>query len=853
VDSLEKLLRNAKHDTLRVELLDQLFEEHIDADTALAREYAEQSIKLSRRSEYSPGIANYFLNLARLDARHENWRQARNHIQTSLDMYEDLGHRKAVAEGYHAMGFCLFQLRDYDLSMEYYNEALKIREDIQDTSGLIESYRLLGDAHHRRGDYPISLEFRKKLMSVLLSGNDAGALADCYNSIGWSLNNMGDNDKAIEYFTNALETFRSLGDSTQLGNTYNYIGIVYVDLSDYPKSIEYFQRSLAIRETLGDSSTIADCLNNIGLVYELQADFPRALDYYLLTLEYREKLNAKSRLGTILSNIGNVYYRMKDTTHALEYYNRSMEIFSRLDEKTRLANIYIGIGNVFMDKQEYASSLEQYMKALEIFEASGDRGSLVVCLINIGRVYYYQGKYQESIETSKEGLDLATEIGNVRRAAMLSAYLGMNYNKMGRYSEAIEYGLKGYALGKESVTKEAMQDAARVLSESYASTGSYRQAYDYQVIYKAMSDSLLNAENIREISALENQFKFDQEKQAAALESQIKAELHAAEVKKQQILRNAFIVAFSLMIVIAGLIFRGYRQKQKVNLDLQDKNTFISQQKEEIETQKDEIEQQKEELQITLDHLRETQEQLIQSEKLAALGNLVAGVAHEINTPVGISVTAASSLAEETSKMAESFVSDKISRAAFKEYLSTTSETAKLILANMERTAEMVQSFKQVSVDQSTEQKRKFKFRDHVEDVIKSLTPRFEGKKIEIEINIDEQLEPDSHPGAFSQIITNLVLNSVIHGYGDKGPGKIQINGRVGKKELTLEIMDKGKGIAKQDLPKIFDPFFTTDNTAGTGLGLHIVHNLVTRQLGGTISCKSIPDQETTFSVAIPL
>ena len=140
------------------------------------------------------------------------------------------------------------------------------------------------------------------------------------------------------------------------------------------------------------------------------------------------------------------------------------------------------------------------------------------------------------------------------------------------------------------------------------------------ISFKAISDSLFNDENIRDITARENQYQFEKEKQAAEVENLKREELHAAEVKKQQVLRNAFIGAFALMIIIAALILRSHRQKQKANIALQEKNIYISQQKEEIEAQIDEIEQQKEELQITLDHLQNTQEQLIQSEKLAVTG-----------------------------------------------------------------------------------------------------------------------------------------------------------------------------------------------------------------------------------------
>ena len=852
VDSLKKILRKAKIDTVKVDLLNQLFEAHINSDTTIARDYADQSLRLSRKSKYPKGIAEYYHLLANLNIAQKNYRQARNNFQRSIDLFEDMGDIKAAARGYYAMGYCLYNLQDYNLSLEYYLESAKIREEIKDTNGLIESYRYLGWIYTRRGSYPQALEYDNKLLRIYESTDNRKGLAECNNSIGWNLTNQGDFSKALDYHQKALETFEQLDDSSEIATALNYIGIVYHDLSDYPQSIEYFRQSLEIRQALGDSSTIADCLNNIGLIYEYQGDYPRALDFYLETCQYREKLGAKSRLGICYLNIGNIYYKMNDTVHALNFYQQSLAIHSELGEKGAMGNNYIGMGNVNLDKGEYTEALNNYQKALEIVEESGDKNSIVICLMNIGNVYYEQNNYPLALKNFNEALKIAEEIRSGRRIARLYAYLGKVYLKSGEYQKAIQNSLKGYELGKQAGVKEAMKDASQTLAESYATTGAYRNAYAYQVLFKEMSDSLLNATNIREIAAKENQFQFEKEKQAAELENLKREELHAAEVKKQQILRNTFIGAFALMIIIAALIFRSYRLKRKANVALQEKNVYISQQKEEIEAQVDEIEQQKEEIQITLDHLQETQDQLIQSEKLAALGGLVAGVAHEINTPVGISVTAASSLAEETSRMAEQYVSDKISRAAFKDYLNTANQSAKLILANMERTASMVQSFKQVSVDQSTEQKRKFKLKEYSDDVIRSLYPRLKGKKVKINLDLDDQLELNSYPGAFSQIITNLVINSMVHGFDKRDKGNINISAQKADKKLILEYRDDGKGIPKQNLNKIFDPFFTTNKKVGTGLGLHIVYNIVTQKLKGSITCDSGPDKGVLFRITIP-
>lgn len=301
------------------------------------------------------------------------------------------------------------------------------------------------------------------------------------------------------------------------------------------------------------------------------------------------------------------------------------------------------------------------------------------------------------------------------------------------------------------------------------------------------------------------------------------------------------------IILLAGAIYlfirwRTWRlQKEKINLE--------SMVRERTHT----IEQQKEELQITLENLQETQTQLIQSEKLAALGGLVAGVAHEINTQVGISVTAASSLAEETRQMAEKYKANKISRAEFKEYLNTANQSAQLILSNMEKAATMVQSFKQVSVDQSIEQKRKFKLKEYTEDVIRSLYPKLKHKSINISIEMDDELKLNSFPGTYSQILTNLVLNSLVHGFDGKKVGNIRIAANTDHGKMIIDYADDGVGIPEEILSKIFDPFFTTNKMAGTGLGLHIVHNLVEQKLHGHIKCESEPNRGTRYLIDIPL
>ena len=322
----------------------------------------------------------------------------------------------------------------------------------------------------------------------------------------------------------------------------------------------------------------------------------------------------------------------------------------------------------------------------------------------------------------------------------------------------------------------------------------------------------------------------------------------------------AYVLLFVSMLYfyIRLRTWRLHHEKEELERQVHERTRAIEEQKaailaanEVLEQQKEELKAINDELQDTLHKLQKAQSRLIISEKMAGLGELVAGVAHEVSTPVGISITAASSLADQTSKMAELYNSNRVSRTDFKEYLESAQEAANLVLSNMERTDALLQSFKQVSVDQSTEQKREFEVKAYFQDLLLSLDKKIRDKRIVISLHCDQNLKINSYPGAFAQILTNLVTNSLMHGFRE-GDGSIDITVSAADNELILIYSDNGCGIAPDVLPRIFDPFFTTDHAAGTGLGLHIVYNLVTQKLLGAINCASREGEGVTFTITVP-
>jgi len=255
----------------------------------------------------------------------------------------------------------------------------------------------------------------------------------------------------------------------------------------------------------------------------------------------------------------------------------------------------------------------------------------------------------------------------------------------------------------------------------------------------------------------------------------------------------------------------------------------------------------------TLQQLKTTQAQLIESEKMASLGNLVAGVAHEINTPLGIGITAASTLEQKTQAATLAYDNKQLKGSELKAYFDVATRSSRLILNNLERAGELVQSFKQVAVDQSHLERRRFAVKKYLKDTLVNLTPHLKRSPHQIIIDGEEKLEINSYPGAFAQIITNLVMNSLQHAYSEGQVGQMSFMVRGEGEQIILEYKDDGCGIPKENLSKIFEPFFTTRRgQGGTGLGLHIVYNLVTQKLKGSIRCDSEPAQGTTFILKLP-
>ncbi|HTF76086.1 MAG TPA: ATP-binding protein [Bradyrhizobium sp.] len=266
-----------------------------------------------------------------------------------------------------------------------------------------------------------------------------------------------------------------------------------------------------------------------------------------------------------------------------------------------------------------------------------------------------------------------------------------------------------------------------------------------------------------------------------------------------------------------------------------------------------EVQERTRQLSQSLEDLRATQDSLVQTEKLAALGRLVAGVAHEINTPVGTSLTVASAFINKTNRFEADVASGNVRRSTLTEFIAASREAASQIMVNLGNAVELVQSFKQVAADRNVSDRRSFDLGQVTEQVVKGL--RF-GLRSQLTVNVEcePNLAMNSYSGPYGQVLTNLVLNSAVHAFPDGARGSVQITARAsGKDNVEVLFSDDGCGMSPEVRRQVFDPFFTTRRDQGsTGLGLHIVHNIVTNRLGGRINLETRPGAGTKIRIVVP-
>ncbi len=393
--------------------------------------------------------------------------------------------------------------------------------------------------------------------------------------------------------------------------------------------------------------------------------------------------------------------------------------------------------------------------------------------------------------------------------------LELQYKKSAVQQETLN--LQSHQLKSQHDELEQSKNSFQAMQNNYSQVKNELDVSQVQLLSNI--DSLASLKNeIQQkehaISTLEEKIN---ERKILLLNSERQLATQSGVIQTQYIvLIVSGVVSFAILIILI-VIYKSKKIQHKVNQELHANIEVLAE--------------------VNL-KLSTTQNQLVESEKMAALGQLVTGVAHEINTPVGVCVTATSHLSDQIDLFEKKYKAGKLTKPHLEQLLSDSRASSDFLLRNLQRASELIQNFKQVAVDQSNENSREFELKAYIEGVVQSIYPQFKQGGHNIHVSSNSKIQLNSFPGVLAQIITNLLMNSLHHGFKEKNHGEIFIELSLRNKEVTINFRDNGVGLTNQQKERIFEPFYTTARSTGaTGLGMSISYNLITGKLNGEINC----------------
>ena len=805
-------------------------------------------------------------------------------LEQALNLYEDLGLSEDVIVSANYLARSYTESGRVDESIPPHLLALALLRQLGDK-------KAIGDKEYEVG------------IAYDLLFNKINAESYLRQSVDTMYERHSDYANMIASLDELLRLTKKKGNKSEIAGVLNQLGLAYNNVEDFDRAMSYFNQSVSVAEGINDKKALSIYLNNIGNSYFSQKKYGTALEFYQRSLELKREIKFQSGEALTLHNMGNTHYRLQNTDMALELLTASMSISTLLRENDLIARNHFSLMQVHQFLKQYEKALAHYQEYIKLrvpgyqlaedqFAQDNIKYELSQKDISLLKRKMRKQELFTKLEMQKREQELELVYRNNQEAKQIQygvligslGFLALFFLFMRRYKNKqklnAELKLKQEFIlqQKEQITdQKAMLELVNVQLEKLSIVASETcnavAICDGNGNFEWVNTAFVNiyGKNADELNTLGEMSLFnihsDQQSRSFILDAIGRREPVNFEALKHVVpgcnawMQSSVTPLYSddklFKIIIIDSDINSIKEKEH-EIGLQ--RDHIAMQRDEIEqqrdiaiAQKDEIEEQARVLQDTIDELQNTQRKLIESEKMASLGNLVAGVAHEINTPVGIGIAAASSFKSKTVQLESLFTSKQMKQSDLSNYLNSAKEATKLLTVNLNRTGDLVKSFKQVSVDEISEQHRKFDFKEYLKDIFISLEPKIAEKIISIDIQCADGLTLDSYPGAYAQIITNFTVNSIMHGFKDKQGGTIVVRAAVENELLKFDFEDDGCGMTDEVQRKCFDPFFTTNMQLGTGLGLNIVYNLVTQKLHGEISCSSVLGARTCFSVQVPL
>jgi len=822
-------------------------------------------------------------------------------LQKAQNIFEKMGDvtEQIKCLNYSADGF--YKTQRTDEALVTHREALHLIETIHNKNMEGDKYLKIGDIYSELNNKVEALNNYYKSLEIRRGIKDKPGEIEVIERIA-NLNYIQkDYDLAITYLLQSKDA--NIDDAKAMATLYNKLGLAYQGKRDYDMAVSYFEKAISTSDKINDKKNKSIFINNKGNAYYDNDQLTLAQEQYLKSLSIKKEIDYQEGIAITLHNLGNISYKQSNAKNAISYYNQSNQIANRISLNDLIIENHYGLMQVYKEEKKYNLALFHFKKYIELkapylvgirtqvsqqtnkYELNSNDISLLkkrirkqelfTMLENEKRIKEIQLlENQQKVVTLIKYSIIGTSAGI---GILLILLLGRYRTKRKNYKllelKNIEIMQKNDEILSQKANLEQMNGLLSKLSIVASETGNAVAIFDkdgnFEWINKGYTSlygfKLEELNVLHQHNFLNNIEDLDCKK---TLEEVLitKKPANVDTIKKTKDSESIWVQISFAPIFINDMLHKIISIEFDINelklaeQEIKKQRDRIENQRDEIEmqrdialSQKDEIEEKKDRLEETIKELQLTQKKLVESEKMASLGNLVAGISHEINTPVGIGIAAITTLKNKVTNIETLFVEKKMKQTDLIAFISTAKDAARLIQTHLNRTGELVKSFKRISVDEMTEQIRTFTLNQYVADVIKSLEPKTNEKDVEIVVEFIGDIEMTSYPGAFAQIFTHLIVNTMFHGFKDRDGGRITIKARRFDMMLQLTYQDDGVGMTPEVVEKVFNPFFTTNMQAGNGLGMNIVYNVVTQKLKGDITCESTLGSGVTFTIDCPL
>ncbi len=659
-----------------------------------------------------------------------------------------------------------------------------------------------------------------------------------------------DPERSLAFAQQALILSEEINYGTGQAIALKGIGIAYHFMDDYNQALQHYKKSLEVSLSIDYKLGVSTAYYNIGCIYDYTGSYDEALEYFLKSMKLREEIDDKKGEAYALIAVGNIYRTHKNYDEALKFYNEGLAINRELNLINEIAYALYSIGTVYEFTGNDEGALKYFTESFELQKQINERYGMVTSLRIIGNIHERRSDLDTALAYYNKSLDIAKEIKNRRGIIESSIALGKLYNKQNSYTMAGNYLNQALEISKEIEAKDLIMDSYYWISELNNLMNNYEQAYHYFKLYTEIKDSIFNEENNNQILRMQTQFETEKKEKENELLKEKEAR-NLETIKKQRITVISTSIGLLLVLTLVIIIYRSNIKSKKVNSLLFEKNQEINSQKEELTT--------------TVENLEQTQNQLIHAAKMASLGQLTAGVAHELNNPINfihgnisplerdinelISILDKYDSEVERHKLHDQFRNvTALKEKLDYEYLKT--EIHKLldgIGEGTHRTSDIVKglrNFSRIDEDQY--------IKADIHEVIDSTLTVLKNKlkdRIVVHKEYGELDLIECLPTKLGQVFMNIITNGT---QAIKDEGDIFIKTTQIEKIVRISIKDTGQGMSNEVIRHIFEPFYTTKDVGqGTGLGLSISFGIIERH-NGDIDVISEIGKGTEFIIQLP-